>query len=83
MSEKAMNERSAVLETSGNVHQKSFVALTAFVALFSILGALALLTDFWFGGVILLLLGVVFAMTARSHSHAGNRYKKLASDNQE
>lgn len=80
MSEKAMNDRSSVLEASGNVYQKSFMTMTVFGILFVVLGALALLTEFWLGGVILLVLGIVFAISAKSHARAGKRFKTLASD---
>jgi hypothetical protein len=79
-SEKAIDQRSTVLQTSGNVYQQSF-AVIAFVGLVMlVLGAVILFKDQSVAGAILLGIGVICVIRAIGLARASKSFKTLAAE---
>jgi hypothetical protein len=79
-SERAMDQRSVVYETSGNVYHQAFAITVLFGLAFIFLGAILLFTDLGIVGGVLIGLGVVFTLRGLGLARAGRKFKALAAD---
>jgi hypothetical protein len=82
-SERAMDQRSIVYETSGNVYHQAFAITALFGLGFVVIGTVMMVADMAIPGAVLLGLGVIFTMRAVGFARAGRKFKSLAADQME
>lgn len=79
-SEKAIDQRSAVLQTSGNVYHQSFAIVGFFGLVSVVLGVVMLSSNQAVLGAVLLGMGIIFIMRGVGLARASKSFKSLAAE---
>jgi hypothetical protein len=79
-SERAIDQRSIVYETSGNVYHQAFAITALFALAFIMMGGVMMISDMPIPGAVLLGLGIIFTMRGVGLARAGRQFKSLAAE---
>jgi membrane-bound ClpP family serine protease len=79
-SERAMEQRSIVYETSGTVYHQSFAIIGFFGLALLVLGTIMLLKDQTIVGATFLGIGAIFIIRGIGLARAGKKYRALAAE---